>query len=57
MATKDETNHAASKTKAEETPDNSTAEDAPASLDTIPEGNAARNGQQAAQKDKAKSMT
>lgn len=54
MAAKDE---ATTEMKAEETPDNSTTEDAPTSLETIAEGNAPRNGQQAAQKDKTKSMS
>lgn len=53
MAAKEEVNNATIETKIEETPD-STAEDAPTSLETIPEGNAARNGLQTAQKDKIK---
>lgn len=55
MATKEEVSSATTDTKTEETPDNSTTEDAPTSLETIPEGNAARNGVQTAPKDKSKS--
>lgn len=54
MATKEEVSNTTD-TKTEETPDNSTTEDAPASLETIPEGSAARNGLQTAPKDKSKS--
>ncbi|RLU22675.1 hypothetical protein DMN91_004953 [Ooceraea biroi] len=54
MAAKDEVNNVTTEMKTEETPDNSTTEDAPTSLETIPEGNAARSEQQAAQKDKTK---
>ncbi|XP_050445092.1 ubiquitin-like protein ATG12 isoform X2 [Cataglyphis hispanica] len=53
MAAKEEVNNVTTETKIEETPD-STTEDAPASLETIPEGNAVRNGLQTAQKDKTK---
>ncbi|CAL1686925.1 unnamed protein product [Lasius platythorax] len=53
MAAKEEVNNATAETKIEETPD-STTEDAPTSLETIPEGNAVRNGLQTAQKDKTK---
>ncbi|KAH0944956.1 hypothetical protein HN011_004492 [Eciton burchellii] len=52
MATKDE-NNLITEMKAEETPDNSTTEDAPTSLETISEGNT-RNEQQTVQKDKTK---
>lgn len=55
MAAKEEVSNTTMDTKTEETPENSTTEDAPASLETIPEGNAARNGLQTAPKDKAKS--
>jgi hypothetical protein len=55
MATKDE-NNLITEMKAEETPDNSTTEDAPTSLETISEGNT-RNEQQTVQKDKTKSMS
>ncbi|XP_011160851.1 autophagy protein 12-like [Solenopsis invicta] len=54
MAAKEEVSNTTMDTKTEETPENSTTEDAPASLETIPEGNAARNGLQTAPKDKAK---
>lgn len=57
MATKEENNGESVETKTEETPDNSTTEDTPTSLETIPEGTAARNGTQTAPKDKAKSIT
>ncbi|KAM0729514.1 Ubiquitin-like protein ATG12 [Formica fusca] len=53
MAAKEEVNNVTTETKIEETPD-STTEDAPTSLETIPEGNAVRNGLQTAQKDKTK---
>ncbi|XP_070166576.1 autophagy protein 12-like [Polyergus mexicanus] len=53
MAAKEEVNNVTTETKIEETPD-STTEDAPTSLGTIPEGNAVRNGLQTAQKDKTK---
>ncbi|XP_072749657.1 autophagy protein 12-like isoform X1 [Anoplolepis gracilipes] len=53
MAAKEEVNNSTSETKVEETPD-STTEDAPTSLETIPEGTAVRNGLQTAQKDKTK---
>lgn len=55
MAAKEEVNNVTTETKIEETPD-STTEDAPTSLETIPEGNAVRNGLQTAQKDKTKSI-
>lgn len=55
MATKEETSSTATEIKTEETPDNSTTEDAPTSLETIPEGNVARNELQTAPKDKSKS--
>ncbi|XP_029176012.1 autophagy protein 12-like [Nylanderia fulva] len=53
MAAKEEVNNATTETKIEEAPD-STTEDAPTSLETIPEGNTVRNGLQTAQKDKTK---
>lgn len=53
MAAKED--NVTAETKTEETPENSTTEDAPTSLETIPEGTAARNGIQTAPKDKAKS--
>ena len=59
MATKEEEKVNSTTTdtkKIEETPDNSTTEDPPASLETIPEGNATRNELQIAPKDKSKSM-
>lgn len=55
MAAKEEISSTTTDTKTEETPDNSTTEDAPTSLETIPEGNVARNGVQIAPKDKSKS--
>lgn len=51
-ATEEEVSNATTDPKTEETPD-STVEDAPTSLETIPEGNAARN--EIAPKDKSKS--
>jgi len=56
MAAKEEVSSTTIDAKTEETPDNSTTEDAPTSLETIPEGNVARNGLQTAPKDKSKSM-
>lgn len=53
MAAKEEVNNTTTETKVEETLD-STTEDAPTSLETIPEGNTVRNGLQTAQKDKTK---
>lgn len=55
MATVEEGNNLTTETKTEEIPDNSTAEEAPTSLETIPEGTATRNGSQITSKDKAKS--
>lgn len=55
MAAKEEGNNLITETKTEEIPDNSTTEDAPNSLETIPEGTAIRNGTQTIPKDKAKS--
>lgn len=55
MAAKEEVSNVTIDAKTEETPD-STTEDAPASLETIPEGNVARNELQAAPKDKSKSI-
>lgn len=55
MAAKEEVNNTTTETKVEETLD-STTEDAPTSLETIPEGNTVRNGLQTAQKDKTKSI-
>lgn len=57
MAAKEESNNVIAEAKTEETPDNSTTEDTPTSLETIPEGTTARNGAQTAPKDKAKSIT
>lgn len=58
MAAKEEerVNSTTTDAKIEETPDNSTTEDPPTSLETIPEGNATRNELQTAPKDKSKSM-
>ncbi|GAB1862579.1 Ubiquitin-like protein ATG12 [Camponotus japonicus] len=53
MAAKEEINNVTTETKNKETPD-PTTEDPPTSLETISEGNAVRNGVQAAQKDKTK---
>ncbi|XP_020291602.1 autophagy protein 12-like [Pseudomyrmex gracilis] len=53
MASKEEASNVATEAKAEETPD-STTEDAPTSLETIPEGNTARNEPHTAPKDKTK---
>lgn len=53
MATKEEVNNTTTETKVEDTPD-STTEEAPTSLETIPEGNTVRNGLQTTQKDKTK---
>lgn len=55
MAAKEEINNVTTETKNKETPD-PTTEDPPTSLETISEGNAVRNGVQAAQKDKMKSI-
>lgn len=55
MAAKEEASNVTIDAKPEETPD-STTEDAPTSLETIPEGNAARNELQTAPKDKSKSI-
>ncbi|KAG5305868.1 ATG12 protein, partial [Pseudoatta argentina] len=56
MATKEEerVNSTTTDAKIEETQDNSTTEDPPASLETIPEGNATRNELQTAPKNKLK---
>lgn len=54
MAAKEEVSNVTTDAKTE-TPD-STTEDAPTSLETIPEGNAARNELQTAPKDKSKSI-
>ncbi|KAL6261908.1 hypothetical protein P5V15_006991 [Pogonomyrmex californicus] len=53
MATKEEVSNT-TEVKMEETPDNSTTEEVPTSLETIPEGNTARNGLQTAPRDKTK---
>lgn len=55
MTTKEEGINLTTETKTEEIPDNSTNEDAPTSLETIPEGTAIRNETPTMQKDKAKS--
>jgi len=55
MAAKEEINTATTETKTEETPD-STTEEAPTSLETIPEGNTVKNELQTAPKDKTKSI-
>lgn len=55
MAAKEEINNVTTDTKNKETPD-PTTEDPPTSLETISEGNTVRNGVQAAQKDKIKSI-
>lgn len=54
-ATEEEVSNVTTDPKTEETPD-STTEDAPTSLETIPEGNAARNELQTVPKDKSKSI-
>lgn len=57
MAAKEEVNNATiTETKTEETPDNSTTEEAPTSLETIPEGNTVKNELQTVPKDKTKSI-
>lgn len=56
MASKEEVSNVTTEAKAEETPD-STTEDAPTSLETIPEGNTARNEPLTVPKDKTKSIT
>ncbi|XP_032686308.1 autophagy protein 12-like [Odontomachus brunneus] len=54
MTTKEERINLTIETKTEEIPDNSTSEDAPTSLETIPEGTTIRNETPTMQKDKAK---